>query len=79
MGDALNWAADNPNEIYYNIKSKKDLLRITPNLIGFQSVMHGIASRLTKNEKSASKIIVDQQSQFNKAQKKLSDFYAANC
>ena len=38
IGDALSWAADNPNEIYYNIKSKKDLLDITPNLIGFQSV-----------------------------------------
>ncbi len=78
IGDVLSWAADNPNEIYYNIKSKKDLLDITPNLIGFQSVMHGIASRLIKNGKSASKIVVDQQSQFNKAQKKLSDFYASN-
>lgn len=78
IGDALNWAADNPNEIYYNIKNKKDLLQITPNLIGFQSVMHGIASRLIKNGKSASKIVVDQQSQFNKAQKQLSDFYSSN-
>ena len=78
MGDALSWAAENPNEIDYNIKNKKALLQITPNLIGFQSVMHGIASRLIKNGKSASKIVVDQQSQFNKAQKKLSDFYAAN-
>lgn len=76
--DALTWAADNPNEIYYNIKSKKDLLQITPNLIGFQSVMHGIALRLIKNGINASKIVVDQQSQFNKAQKKLSDFYTAS-
>jgi len=74
--DSLTWAIANPNEIDYNIKSKKDLLQITPNLIGFQSVMHGIASRLVKNGKSASKIVVDQQSQFNKAQKWLSEFYA---
>ena len=74
--DSLRWAAANPDAICYNIKSKRDLLDITPNLIGFQSVMHGIASRLQRNGKLASKIIVDQQSQFNKAQKKLSDFYA---
>lgn len=74
--DSLTWAAANPDAIYYNIKTKRDLLDITPNLIGFQSVMHGIASRLKRNRKLASKIIVDQQSQFNKAQKKLSDFYA---
>ncbi|MGK0473550.1 MAG: hypothetical protein ACJAR0_004046 [Candidatus Azotimanducaceae bacterium] len=74
--DSLTWAAANPDVIHYNIKSKRDFLDITPNLIGFQSVMHGIASRLKRNDKLASKIIVDQQSQFNKAQKKLSDFYA---
>ncbi len=78
ISEALKWAASNPNEIYYNVKAKQDLLQITPNLIGFQSVMLGIARRLLKNQKSASKIIVDQQSQFNTAQKKLSDFYAKN-
>lgn len=76
--DSLMWAAANPDAINYNIKSKRDLLDITPNLIGFQSVMHGIASRLQRSGKLASKIIVDQQSQFNKAQKKLSDFYASS-
>lgn len=76
--DSLTWAAANPDAINYNIKSKRDLLDITPNLIGFQSVMHGIASRLKRSSKLASKIIVDQQSQFNKAQKKLSDFYASS-
>ncbi|KPV90501.1 hypothetical protein AN395_03095 [Pseudoalteromonas sp. P1-30] len=76
LTDALTWAAKNPDNIYYNIKKKKDLLDITPNLIGFQSVMSGIANRLLKNGKKASKIVVDQQTQFNKAQIKLSDFYA---
>lgn len=78
MVDALSWAAKHPNEIYYNIKNKHEFLQITPNLIGFQCVMHGIAARLVKNGKSASKIIVDQQSQFNQAQRWLSDFYSKN-
>lgn len=72
--DALNWAQNNPTEIQYNAKRKKDLLSITPNLIGFQSVMHGIASRLKKNNKNASIITVDQQSQFNKGQKTFAEF-----
>jgi len=46
-------------------------------IIGFQSVMLGIASRLKKSGRRASKIIVDQQSQFNKAQKTLADYYVA--
>jgi len=72
--DALNWAQNNPSKIQYNAKRKKDLLSITPNLIGFQSVMHGIASRLKKNNKNASIITVDQQSQFNKGQKTFAEF-----
>lgn len=75
--DTLNWAENNPSKLYYNAKRKKDMLSITPNLIGFQSVMHGITLRLLKNGKKASQITVDQQSQFNKAQKTLADFYAS--
>jgi len=71
--DALNWAQNNPSKIQYNAKRKKDLLSISPNLIGFQSVMHGIASRLKKNNKNASIITVDQQSQFNKGQKTFAE------
>lgn len=76
ISDALTWAENNPSEIHYNTKSKKDRLQVTPNIIGFQSVMHGIASRLKKHRKKVSKIIVDQQSQFNKAQKTLSEYFA---
>ena len=54
----------------------RELLSIAPNIIGFQRVMHGIASRLGKF-KQAAKITVDQQSQFNKAQKTLTDFYSS--
>lgn len=76
--DALSWAAMNPGDIYYNAKDKSSLLQIAPNIIGFQSVMSGIARRLVKAKTGASKIVVDRQAQFNSAQEKLSDFYAEN-
>lgn len=59
ISDVLTWAESNPSEIYYNTKSKKDRLQVTPNIIGFQSVMHGIASRLKKQRKKEAAIIVD--------------------
>ncbi len=77
ISDVLTWAEKNPSELYYNTKSKKDRLQVTPNIIGFQSVMHGVASRLKKQRKKAASIIVDQQSQFNKAQRSLSEYFAA--
>lgn len=76
IGDALRWAEQNPKEIYYNAKKKSDLLSITPNLIGFQSVMHGIAARIKKGSCNASRIVVDQQSQFNKTQRSLAKFFS---
>ena len=75
INDAFRWAIKYPEEIHYNIYSKKDLLQISPNLIGFQSVLHGIASRLKREGGKALSVIVDQQSQFNKAQKWITDFY----
>lgn len=75
IGDALRWTINNHEKISYNCSSKKDVLSITPNIIGFQNVMHGIARRI-KNPKAVHSIIVDQQSQFNQAQKTLADFYA---
>jgi hypothetical protein len=74
IGDALRWAKDNPEKLHYNCKSKKEILAVTPNIIGFQFVMHGIATR-TKNPDHARKIVIDRQSQFNKAQKTLAEFY----
>jgi hypothetical protein len=76
--DTLQWVEQNPNKIYYNVKSRKDITSITPNVIGFQSVMYGIGLRITENKTKASAIVVDQQSQFNKAQRTLSEFYAQN-
>ncbi len=76
IADALQWAEYHPKEIRYNVSSHKDLLSITPNIIGFQIVMQGIANRIAMNGLQASKIVVDQQSQFNKSQRTLADYYS---
>ncbi|EGQ9353923.1 TPA: DUF3800 domain-containing protein [Vibrio parahaemolyticus] len=73
--DALNWVIKNPEKIHYNAHSKKDRLQISPNLIGFQSVMHGIAKRLEKSKSKSRKVVVDRQSQFNKAQEWIAELY----
>lgn len=73
--DAMNWVINNPSSISYNASSKKDKLQISPNLIGFQSVMHGIAKRLEKSKSHAQKVVVDRQSQFNKAQEWIAQLY----
>lgn len=75
IGDSLRWAAAHPGELYFNAKSKYARLAVMPNVIGFQSVMMGIASRLGKTQRKAARIIVDQQSQFNRAQKTLHESY----
>ncbi|NCT84082.1 MAG: DUF3800 domain-containing protein [Comamonadaceae bacterium] len=77
IGDALTWTIANPREIHYNVSDQAQVLQVTPNVIGFQSVMHGIAGRLRESGKTASRIIVDRQSQFNKAQRTLAEWYAA--
>ncbi|TKI03877.1 DUF3800 domain-containing protein [Martelella alba] len=72
--DALNWASSNFDQLGYNCKTNKEKLQIMPNMIGFQSVLHGICARLGSPNRRA-KIIVDQQSQFNTTQRELSEFY----
>lgn len=72
--DALSWAMVNFDELSYNCKTGKQKLQIMPNMIGFQSVLHGICSRLGAPNRKAN-IIVDQQSQFNTTQRELSVFY----
>lgn len=76
IGDGLNWAAQNPDAISYNVDHADNIKQISPNIIGFQFVMHGIAKRIMQRCKRASKIVVDRQSEFNKAQKTLSEFFA---
>lgn len=75
INDSLSWAINNIGAISYNAHSKKDTLQISPNLIGFQSVMHRIAYRLEKEKCTAKKVIVDRQSQFNAAQEWIANFY----
>ncbi len=75
VGDALQWAQDNPEAIQYNASTREQLLQISPNLIGFQYVLFGLASRLIKNKKAASKIVLDRQIQFNEAQQSLVNLY----
>ncbi len=72
--DALSWAMVNFDELGYNCKTNKEKLQIMPNMIGFQSVLHGICSRLGAPNRKAD-IIVDQQSQFNTTQPELIEVY----
>ncbi|MBN1318119.1 MAG: DUF3800 domain-containing protein [Anaerolineales bacterium] len=74
--DGLTWASHNPREIRYNVKNKQELHWITPNLIGFQTVMRGIALRIIDGMPKSPIIIIDRQSQFNKTQRSLAEFYA---
>jgi hypothetical protein len=74
--DALTWALENPSAIGYNTRDKIESYWITPNLIGFQHVMQDIAYRIKKEDAKFPVIVVDQQSQFNKTQRSLAEFYA---
>lgn len=75
ISDAMNWVITNPSEIGYNISSKAESHQISPNLVGFQSVLHRIATRSRESDTQASNIIVDQQLEFNKAQEWIHDLY----
>jgi hypothetical protein len=76
IGDALAWAMENPQELQYNTKSKRESYWITPNLIGFQHVMQSIALRIKDGKSKSPVIVVDQQTQFNKTQRSLAEYYA---
>lgn len=76
IGDALIWASDNYQEIPYNTKGRRETHWVTPNLIGFQSVLQGISIRIKDNSQKRTSIVVDQQSQFNQNQRSLAEFYA---
>lgn len=76
IGDSLLWVEQNPTEISYNAINRKHRDQISPNLIAFQSVMHGIARRLGSSAENATEIVVDEQTQFNKAQEFLSQHHS---
>lgn len=74
ISDTLHWAGTNPDKLSYNCENKDEILSVAPNIIGFQSVMHSIADKIGSPDIPA-RIIVDHQSQFNKAQQTLADYY----
>lgn len=75
IGDAMSYVIKNPSEICYNISSKEQSLQISPNLVGFQSVVLGIHQKLKSTSTEAKAIIVDRQSEFNRAQEYIHNFY----
>jgi hypothetical protein len=74
--DALAWAIADPASISYNVADTSQQLWVSPNLVGFQSVLSMIAIRLRKADVKARQITVDQQLQYNNEQRSLSDYYA---
>jgi Protein of unknown function (DUF3800) len=72
---ALAWTIQNTNKIDYGTSNSENALQISPNLVGFQQVMQGIALRSAESESKVKSIIVDQQNEFNNAQKFLNDIY----
>lgn len=75
ISDAMNWVIKNPSEICYNISSKEQSLQISPNLVGFQSVILEIHKKLKLTSTEAKAIVVDRQSEFNRAQEYIYNFY----
>lgn len=73
--DTLTWAIEQPDTLQYNATDRRQRLWISPNLVGFQSVMFGIASRIAQKKPTSVLITVDQQSEFNKQQRSLAEFY----
>ncbi|OYQ75248.1 DUF3800 domain-containing protein [Wohlfahrtiimonas sp. G9077] len=84
INNALTWVQENPKKIQYNYKPTFTLagrydkkgLQISPNLMGFQSVLNQIAETAQINNSDITSIIVDRQEQFNSAQKDLASLYA---
>lgn len=76
IGNALAWAEEHPAALRYNCTTPDDSRFISPNVVGFQFVMHGIAAR-SEDAGSAARIVVDQQTEFNATQRVLSEYYAA--
>lgn len=73
---AMAWASHNPSEIGYFVGSGSRAAQTSPNLIGFQYVLSGIA--LARDGLNGEpQIVVDRQSEFNMGQTTLAEYYAA--
>lgn len=77
ISDALKWASANPLEIDYGVSNKDTALQISPNLVGFQQVLQSAAAQAQKQSRQVRQIVVDRQTQFNKAQGELAGIYSA--
>lgn len=73
--DAILWAENNFDSICYGASNSESALQISPNLVGFQQVLHGIGTRAHAAKRKVRSIIVDQQTEFNMAQKFINDTY----
>ena len=72
---AFKWAAKYPEKISYGTSNQESSLQISPNLVGFQQVLTGLAARSQKMDREVRRIIVDRQNEFNMAQDWLADIY----
>jgi Protein of unknown function (DUF3800) len=71
----LAWTISNTNSIDFGTSNSESALQISPNLVGFQQVLQGIALRSKETSSTVKSIVVDQQNEFNNAQKFLNDIY----
>lgn len=75
ISGALEWAAAHPHEISYGVGNYDAALQISPNLIGFQQVLQVIATQSAARKKRVHRITVDRQTEFNKSQGELAEWY----
>lgn len=75
IGGALSWAMANPRKIDFGTDNRESALQISPNLIGFQQVLHGISVQSLGMGRKVKRIIVDRQTEFNTAQGELAEIY----
>ncbi len=75
ISGALSWAIANPKKIQYGTDNRQSALDISPNLIGFQQVLQGIAAESRKRGREVSSIVVDRQGEFNTSQERWAEFY----
>lgn len=75
VSGAIKWADANADKIGFGSSNHESTLQISPNLIGFQQVLQGIALQSSARKKRVKRITVDRQTEFNGAQAELAEFY----
>lgn len=72
---AIKWADANPEAISFGSSNYESTLQISPNLIGYQAVLQGVAIQAAAMNRTVRRITVDRQTQFNGAQAELAEIY----